>query len=86
MYLERQVCEPRHENIFCFSFEVLIKLNPIQANIKGRGSSIENNQGGGMKICTITSRFRKLQYGYEPRHEKTNIMHMRKQRRRSASR
>ena len=24
---------------FCFSFEVLIKLNPIQMNIKGGGSS-----------------------------------------------
>ena len=42
---------------FCFSFEVLIKLNPIQANVKGGGSSNKNNQGGGMKIRTITSQF-----------------------------
>ena len=27
---------------FRFSIEVLIKLNPLQANIKGRGSSNEN--------------------------------------------
>ena len=44
---------------FYFSFEDLLELNPIQANRLSQKESlrIENNQGGGMKIRTITSRF-----------------------------
>ena len=38
---------------FCFSFDVLTKLNPIQVNI----------EGGGIKNRTVTSRYWKLQYG-----------------------
>ena len=33
---------------FCFSFEVLSKLNPMQANIEGGGPSNKKSQGGGM--------------------------------------
>ena len=40
----------------CFSFEVLMKLK-----ISKEEGLRNNNQGGGTKICTITSRFRKLQ-------------------------
>ena len=47
---------------FCFSFEVLIKLNPIQVNIEGAGLH-KNKQGGGIKNRTVTSRYWKLQYG-----------------------
>ena len=39
-----------------------MKLNPIQVNIN-EGGLHNNNQGGGTKICSITSRFWKLQYG-----------------------
>ena len=44
---------------FCFSFDVLTKLNPIQVNIEGGGPK----QGGGIKNRTVTSRYWKLQYG-----------------------
>ena len=51
---------------FYFFFEVILKLKPIQTNIKGGGLQIENNQGGGTKTRTISSRiwlFWKLVYG-----------------------
>ena len=52
---------------FYFSFEVLLKLKPIQQISKEEELQIDNNQGGGTKIRTITSRFWlfwKLLYGF----------------------
>ena len=48
---------------FCFSLKVLKTFNPVQVNIKREEGLHNNNQGSGTKTCTITSRFRKLQYG-----------------------
>ena len=45
----------------CFSFDVLIKLNPIQVNIEEAGLH-KNKKGGGIKNRTVTSRYWKLQY------------------------
>ena len=42
---------------FYFSFEVPLKVKQYKLNSKEKELQIENNQGGGTKIRTITSRF-----------------------------
>ena len=75
-----EMCTVLQENPLNDNFNIIIqKINPAPV--------LNHCPENGKVLMTLTD-LRRFNYHFtnEPRHEKTNVLHMRKQRRRSASR